>query len=256
MPLDRREFIHLTAGGVLASASFARWGAQIASGSPYRAVAFDAFPIFDPRPVFALAEALFPGKGAELGNVWRTKQFEYQWLRASAGQYADFWRTTEEGLVFAARLLQLELTPDKRAQLMQAYVGLNVWPDVAAALGALRQGGIRLALLSNMTPALLDAGVRRAGLGGLFEHVLSTDRLRTYKPDPRAYQMGVDAFKLPREHIVFAAFAGWDAAGAKWFGYPTVWVNRRESPVEELGVTPDATGRDLTALTRFMGVHR
>jgi len=103
-----------------------------------------------------------------------------------------------------------------------------------------------------MTGGMLEAGVRNAGLDGLFEHVLSTDRIRTYKPDLRAYQMGVDAFKLPRDEIVFAAFAAWDVAGAKWFGHPTVWVNRAGAPREELGVVPDAAGPDLGALVQFV----
>jgi 2-haloacid dehalogenase len=135
---------------------------------------------------------------------------------------------------------------------MQAYSSLNAWPDVRAALQDMRAAGVRLAFLSNMTQAMLEAGIRNAHLDGMFEHVLSTDGSRTYKPDPRAYQMGIDALGLRREEIVFAAFAGWDAAGAKWFGYPTVWVNRGASPAEELGVTPDATVRDLPELTRFV----
>lgn len=233
-----------------------RLGRFVNGRAKYRAIAFDAFPIFDPRPVFALAETLFPGKGMELSNAWRTRQFEYQWLRASAGQYADFLRTTEDGLVFAARQLRLELTSDKRSQLMHAYSNLKIWPDVAPTLAALKRSGLRLALLSNFTAAMLDGGINNAGLGGMFEHVLSTDRIRSYKPDPRAYQMGVDAFKLPREEIVFAAFAGWDAAGAKWFGYPTVWVNRLDAPTEELGVVPDAIGRDLSTVSDFVRAPR
>jgi 2-haloacid dehalogenase len=94
----------------------------------FKAVAFDAFPIFDPRPVCRLAEAFFPGKGAELSNAWRTRQFEYQWLRAVAGRYVDFWHTTEDALVFTARLLQLDLTPEKRARLMQRYLELKPGP--------------------------------------------------------------------------------------------------------------------------------
>jgi 2-haloacid dehalogenase len=86
----------------------------------------------------------------------------------------------------------------------------------------------------------------------VFEHALSTDSIRVYKPDPRAYQMAVDAFGLGREEIGFAAFAGWDVAGAKWFGYPTFWVNRLNAPVEELGVAPDATGATLTDLVAFL----
>jgi 2-haloacid dehalogenase len=158
--------------------------------------------------------------------------------------------------VFAAQLLQLELTPDKRAQLIQAYLGLTTWPDVPSALRSLLEAGIRLAFLSNMTAQMLEAGITHAGLEGVFAHVLSTDQRRTYKPDPRAYQMAIDALQLQREDILFAAFAGWDAAGATWFGYPTFWVNRLHLPGEALGVAPDAMGRDLTDVVRFVTTSR
>jgi 2-haloacid dehalogenase len=102
-----------------------------------------------------------------------------------------------------------------------------------------------------MTPAMLEAGIRNSGLEGLFDHVLSTDRVGAFKPDPRAYQMGVDAFGLRREQILFAAFAGWDAAGARSFGYPAFWVNRVNQPSEELGIAPNAAGRNLDDLAAF-----
>lgn len=252
MPLRRRQFLNLIAAGVatglLASTPLTRAAAR----PKIKAVAFDAFPIFDPRPVFALAEQLFPGRGAELSNAWRTRQFEYQWLRALSGRYADFWQATEDALVFSAKLLKLDLTPEKRQRLMQAYLALRAWPDVPPALQSLKAAGLRLAFLSNATPKMLEAGVKNSGLEGVFEHVLSTDSRGTYKPDPRAYQMAIDAFQLKREEIVFVAFAGWDVAGAKWFGYTTFWVNRLNLPVEELGVAPDAMGKDLTDLVRFL----
>jgi 2-haloacid dehalogenase len=99
---------------------------------------------------------------------------------------------------------------------------------------------------------MLDSAIAGSGLGDLFEHVLSTDKLKTYKPDPRAYQMGTDAFGLERDEIAFAAFAGWDATGAKWFGYRTIWVNRLNQPGEELGVAQDATCENLTELAKLV----
>lgn len=252
MPLDRREFLNLTAAGIatglLASIPLAR----AAAGPKIKAIAFDAFPIFDPRPVFALAEKLFPGKGTELSNAWRIRQFEYQWLRALSGHYADFWQTTEDALVFSCEMLKLDLTPDKRKQLMDVYLGLKVWPDVPPALQSLKSAGIRLAFLSNATSKILDAGIKNSRLDGVFEYVLSTDKIKTYKPDPRAYQMAIDAFNLKREEILFVPFAGWDAAGAKSFGYTTFWVNRLNLPVEQLGVVPDAVGQNLTDLVAFV----
>ena len=42
------------------------------------------------------------------------------------------------------------------------------------------------------------------------------------------------------------------AAGAKSFGYPTVWVNRFNQPIEELGSRPDQTFKDLNDLLDFV----
>ena len=163
MALDRRRFLALAAGGATAGGWLAGLAAQTRAPVRFRAVAFDAFPIFDPRPVFALAETLFPGKGSELSNAWRTRQFEYQWIRALSERYADFWQTTEDALAYAARLTHVELTEEKRARLMQAYLELRVWPDVPPALLALKEAGVRLAFLSNMTTQLLEAGIRNSG---------------------------------------------------------------------------------------------
>lgn len=251
MPLDRRQFLSLTAAGIAAGA-LGSMSPAAAAKPKIKALAFDAFPIFDPRPIFALAEQLFPGRGAELSAAWRTRQFEYQWLRALSQQYADFWQVTEDSLVFAAEMLKLELTTDKRRQLMNAYLGLKAWPEVPAALQTLKGRGLRLAFLSNATAKILNAGIENAGLEQLFEHVLSTDKIKTYKPDPRAYRMGTEAFGLKKSETLFVAFAGWDAAGAKSFGYPTFWVNRMGLPVERLGVAPDGIGKDLNDLTSFI----
>jgi 2-haloacid dehalogenase len=252
MGVNRREFLTIAAGSLAASGLGPLMMARPVTPRPLQAVAFDAFAVFDPRPITALAETLFPGKGSELSNAWRTRQFEYQWLRNLAGHYADFWQITEEALVFSARSLQLELVPEKRARLMQAHLGLKAWPDAPSSLQSLKTAGIRLALLSNMTASMLKGGIESAGLEGTFEQVLSADDVKAYKPDPRAYQLGIDALHVGREAILFAASAGWDAAGAKWFGYPTFWVNRLDLPHEELGVTADAVGRDLRGLVDFV----
>ena len=250
--LDRRRFLGLTTGAAAGTLLQARLVVAVSTDIPVEAIAFDAFPIFDPRPVFTLAEELFPGKGAELNQAWRTRQFEYTWLRTVADRYTDFWQVTEDALTFAAETLRLDLSSDKRTHLMRAYLELKAWPDVPDALKALRASGIRLAFLSNFSKPMLEAGIRNSGLQGVFEHLLSTDAVQRFKPSPRAYQMAVDAFGVKRESIVFAAFAGWDVVGAKWFGFPTVWVNRLNSLPEHLSVTPDAICQDLSGLVSFV----
>lgn len=249
MFVNRRDFVTLAAGGAVAAIA-----GNPAQGEPtkVRAVAFDGFPIIDPRPVFAKVEELFPGRGQELSNAWRTRQFEYTWLRTLGGHYADFWQVTEESLVYAAKALAIDLTAGRRDQLMQSWLALKAWPDVAPALQALKAAGIRMAFLSNLTDAMINSAVKHSALEGFFEPHLSTDRVKAFKPDPRAYRMGLDAFGLGKDEIAFAAFAGWDAAGAKWFGYPTFWVNRLNAPVEQLGITPDGMGSGLGDIVKFV----
>jgi 2-haloacid dehalogenase len=217
-----------------------------------KAVGFDAFTIFDPRSVATAMEESFPGMGVELSATWRTRQFEYCWLRTLDRTYADFWQVTEEALVFTLKSARIDLKPDVRSRLMDAWLQLKPWPDSLAALTAMRDAGVRLAYVSNFTPKMLKVNTGTAGASGLFEHFLSTDAVKAFKPDPRAYQMAEAAFRLPREQIAFAAFAGWDAAGAKSFGLNTFWVNRLDAPREELGARPDAVGRMLTELAKYV----
>jgi 2-haloacid dehalogenase len=251
MVVNRRKFVMLAAGTAVAAAAPADRGST-AESRKIKAIAFDGFPIIDPRSVFAKAEEIFPGKGTELSNSWRTRQFEYTWLRTLGGHYADFWQVTEQALVFAAKTLRIDLSAHQRDQLMQTYLELKAWPDVGPVLKQLKAAGIRMAFLSNLTDAMLNAAVKNSGLEGFFEDHLSTDKVGAFKPDPRAYQMGLEAFRLKKEEIAFAAFAGWDVAGAKWFGYPTFWVNRLNVPVEELGAAPDGIGSGLADLAKFV----
>jgi len=253
--ITRRGFVNLAAvgvGGSLLETAIKPLLAEPVAKGQIKAILFDGFPIFDVRSVFALVEKMFPQKGVELSNEWRTRQFEYTWLRVVSQRYVDFWQVTEESLGYAAEKVNVEVTPQQRAELMNAYLELKPWPEVPAALDALKKAGYRLGFLSNLTPKMLAGCLRSSGLEGMFEKVLSTDDVKTFKPDPRAYQLGVDSLKLKRESILFVAFAGWDAAGAKSFGYPTFWVNRLKLPTERLGVVPDATGGTLTDVVQYL----
>lgn len=256
MTLDRRSFVTLGAATLMTGMAARATGKAESPWAGIKAIAFDAFPIFDPRPVFQACEQVAPGHGTQLADAWRTRLFEYQWLRALGGRYADFETCARGALEFAARSLKIEVSDGARDTLMQAWLALRAWPDVAPALAELKRSGKRLALLSNATPAILAAGLKTSGLEGTFDQVLSTDRVRAFKPDRRAYRLGTDLLGLGKSEILFVAFAGWDVAGAKWFGYPTFWNNRQGAAAEGLGVEPDGVGSTLTELVQFLDTRR
>jgi 2-haloacid dehalogenase len=255
--MTRRNFLRALGGGVTGSllaccAPRAAVPAPPPGGARIRAICFDLFTIFDPRSVVRVAERIVPDQASELCAEWRTRQFEYSWLRGAAGQYAPFDVVTDEALVYAARARRIALSETDRRALVDAYSALEPWPDTRTTLERWKAEGLKLAPLSNYTPVMLEALVARAGLSELFDALISTHPARAFKPSPSAYSLGPSTLALPRAEIAFAAFGGWDAAGAKWFGFPTFWVNRLGVPAEALSPAPDATGPTLAELAAFV----
>lgn len=218
----------------------------------FKAIAFDYFVIFDPNSVIPHAEEVFPGKGTDFVKMWRTKQFEYGFLRSITGRHEDFFKVTEDALTYTAKAMNLELTDANREKLLNAYLTLKPWPDAEAGLRRLKESGMKIITIANFSEKMLRANADNAGLTGLFDKLLSTEVNGTYKPDPNAYELGMQTLGLEKEDIVFAAFGGWDAHGAKNFGYTTYWVNRFNLPVEELGIQADATSNGMEGLVNFV----
>jgi 2-haloacid dehalogenase len=226
------------------------------NGTRISAIAFDAYgTLFDVYSVGALAEQLFPGKGEALANLWRVKQIDYTRLRTLSNQYRDFHEVTRDALRMSARSLGLPLDGATEQRLMNQYACLSPFPENLPALKELKSLGVPMAILSNGTPAMLDIAVKSAGMAGLFDRLLSVDAVKKDKTAPEAYQLGPDFFSAPAKHILFVSSNAWDACGAAWFGYTSFWINRSGQPAEELGVTPAATGRQLTDVVSFVKTH-
>jgi 2-haloacid dehalogenase len=217
-----------------------------------KAFVFDAYgTLFDVRSVLARCEEVFPGYGDALTTLWRTRQLEYTWLRSLMGRYEDFWQVTRDGLVYACRLLGLASTREQIEHLMEAYLSLSPFADVPAALDSL--SGFPLAILSNGSPAMLQDVVRNAGFEGRFQHVLSVDEVRIYKPSPAVYQLAETHLGIARGQIGFVSSNCWDIAGAKAFGLQTYWLNRQNAPVDLLGAEPDHILRTMAELAALAG---
>jgi 2-haloacid dehalogenase len=218
-----------------------------------KAVLFDAYgTLFDVHSVIALAESLLPGQGAALSQAWRTRQLEYTWLRTLSNRYQNFWQVTGDALTWAAQAQHLPLTPAQHAQLLDAYLSLQPFPENLEVLRGLHASGMVLGTLSNGTASMLDAAIASAGMRGLFTHVLSVDSVHRYKTDAAAYALGTHAVGAPANEIAFVSANCWDAIGATWFGYRTFWVNRGHTPMDQLDATPEGIGSSLHDLPQFL----
>jgi len=217
-----------------------------------RAVLFDAYgTLFDVYSVGVVAERLFPGMGERLGVLWRDKQIEYTRLTSMSGQPRSFRDCTRAGLRYAARRFELALDDAGERELMGAYERLSPFAENQAVLVELRRRGIRTGVLSNGDPDMLAAVVRHAGFAELLDPILSVQGTGRFKTDPATYALGTRALGLDAEQVLFVSSNCWDAIGATWFGYTTLWINRFDLPLDELGAQPTRIGTKLTDALDF-----
>lgn len=226
--------------------------APLSAASPVKAVLFDAYgTLFDVYSVALRAEQLFPGQGDALAKLWRDKQIEYTRLLTMSGRYRPFWDVTRAGLRYAAQALKLPLDAAGEERLMNQYHHLSAFPENREVLLALRERGVRAGTLSNGDPQMLQVALKSAGFADLVDPVLSAHAVQRYKTDAAAYAMGPDALQLAAKQILFVSSNGWDAIGATWYGYTTLWVNRSGAPLEALDTEPTRIGSSLRDVLDF-----
>lgn len=251
----RRDFIKTVgATAVVASTGSASVLASAAQTDErfagIEAVAFDAYgTLFDVFSVTALCEELFPGHGTPLAKVWRAKQLQYSLLRSLMGRHRDFWMVTEDALRYAVKSLRLELSSVQRNRLMDAYLTLAAFPDVRPGLEALKARGVKLAILSNGEPRMLEAAAASAGIDILLDAVVSVEEIKIFKVSPRVYQLGLERLGVSRTALGFVSSNSWDINGAASAGLTTFWIQRNaEEPPEELGFAADQVVAAITDL--------
>jgi 2-haloacid dehalogenase len=213
-----------------------------------RACVFDAYgTVFDFASAAARCGDVLGEATQRLTALWRDKQLQYTWLRAAQGWHADLWQVTGDALDFTLETLGLA-DPGLRDRLMQLYLRLDPFAEVPAVLRDLRSAGFATAILSNGTPAMLAAAIDNAGLGGLFDQVLSVEMVGAYKPHPKVYQLACERLGLAANAIVFLSSNAWDAHAAAAFGMRVVWCNRYGQKRERLPGSPDREIRSLAEL--------
>ncbi len=220
--------------------------------APPKAVLFDVYgTLLDVYSVGLRAEQMFPGAGERLARAWRDKQIDYSRLVSMSGRYRPFWQLTRDALQVSAAALRLPLDAAGEDSLMNEYRHLSAFPENRAVLLALADRGVRIGVLSNGDPDMLDVTLRSAGLIELIDPILSVHATQRYKTDPAAYALGPQALGLAAPEILFVSSNCWDAIGATWYGYTTLWINRADAPMEQLGIQPTRVGHSLRDVLEF-----
>jgi 2-haloacid dehalogenase len=243
-----------------------------------KAVVFDAYgTLYDVQSVADVTDEAFPGYGEIITQIWRIKQLEYTWLRSLMQRYEDFSVLTRDSLAYTLRILGLTYDESVFERLMEKYLHLDLYPDAATALAALR--GRKLAILSNGSTDMLNALVRNSGLDRVLDATISVDSKRVFKPSPAAYTLIEEKLGVRPAEVLFVSSNPWDACGAKAFGLNVAWIERVtpeamalacvksdllppltifkaiRMQMDELGVEPDHRVRSLSDLPKVVALH-
>ena len=229
-----------------------------------KAVVFDAYgTLFDVYSIQTLAEEFYPGQGAAISVMWRDKQIEYTRLitqsdphEASGSKYYQpFWELTRLALEYTLDRLKLARTGGVVDGLMQQYAHLAPFPENLAVLKSLKKAGLTTAILSNGSPDMLESAVLSADMKDLLHHVISVDAIKLFKTSPESYGLVQKYLPLEKQEILFVSSNAWDALGATWFGFTTLWVNRQGLPYETIGPKPAYTGRNLANVLEVLELN-
>ena len=213
-----------------------------------KAYVFDAYgTLFDVHSAVRRHAAALGPEAERVSELWRTKQLEYSWVRALMGRYRDFWSLTEDALDYALMTVP-SANANARDDLLNAYRTLDCYAEVPDMLRALRERGVKTAILSNGSPGMLTSAVESASIGTLLDDTFSVDGLATFKVDPAVYQLVTDAYGLEPHEVAFQSSNRWDIAGASAFGFRCTWVNRSGAPDEYPHLRPERVVRDLSEL--------
>jgi 2-haloacid dehalogenase len=228
-----------------------------------KTVIFDAYgTLFDVYSIGVLADSLYPNHGGAISNLWRDKQIEYTRLitmsdphqAQGSRYYQSFWDITRSALLYTLERFNLDMRPEHIDALMDQYAKLTPFAENLGVLQSLKERGITTAILSNGSPVMLANALASAGMNNLIDHVISVDSIRIFKTSPEAYSLVQQIISAEKQDILFVSSNGWDALGATWFGFTTLWVNRQNLPFETIGPRPNFTSSSLEAVMDIVKV--
>ena len=212
-----------------------------------KAVVFDAYgTLFDVNSAAEKCKNKIGNNWESFANFWRTTQLEYTWLRSLMERHKDFWQITEDSLDKSMEVFKIK--SEMRNELLNLYKVLSPYPEVKKVLQHLKKRNLRLAILSNGTPALLDQLVNSNGLDDYFDDIFSIEEVKIYKPNKKVYDLPCKKYNLSSKEITFLSANTWDVSGGGNYGYNAIWVNRAKNIFDKLDYVPKAEIKDLSKL--------
>ena len=216
-----------------------------------KAIIFDAYgTLFDVNSAAEKCKGKIGDKWEGFANYWRTTQLEYTWLRSLMNRHKDFWKITEDSLDKSMKFFKIDNS--MRNDLLDLYKVLSPFSEVKETLKKLKKKDLKLAILSNGTPSLLENLVKNNNLENIFDDIFSIEEVGIFKPDSKVYELPVNKYNIKKDEILFLSANTWDVSGGGNYGYNSVWVNRNKNIFDNLDYQPLDEIHDLSELLEII----
>ena len=216
-----------------------------------KAIIFDAYgTLFDVNSAAEKCKGKIGDKWEGFANYWRTTQLEYTWLRSLMNRHKDFWKITEDSLDKSMKFFKIDTS--MRNDLLDLYKVLSPFSEVKETLKKLKKKDLKLAILSNGTPSLLENLVKNNNLENIFDDIFSIEEVGIFKPDSKVYDLPVNKYNIKKDEVLFLSANTWDVSGGGNYGYNSVWVNRNKNIFDNLDYQPLDEIHDLSELLEII----
>ncbi len=212
-----------------------------------KAIIFDAYgTLFNVNSAAEKCKDKIGDKWEGFANYWRTTQLEYTWLRSLMKRHKDFWQVTEDSLDKSMKAYEIDSS--MRDELLDLYKILSTFKEVPEVLKSLKEKNLKLAILSNGTPSLLNELVKINNLENIFDDIFSIEQVGVYKPDSKVYDIPIKKYNIKKNEVAFLSANTWDISGGGNYGYNSIWVNRNNNTFDNLDYLPKHQIKDLSKL--------
>jgi len=222
-------------------------------------IAFDVYgTLIDTHGVVVSLQKMIGDRALAFSKAWREKQLEYSFRRGLMQNYVTFAVCTAQALDYTSALFDLALTDEQKEQLLSIYRILPAFDDVFAGLVAARDAGFRLFAFSNGSADAIETLLANAGIRELFLDIISTDEIRSFKPNPAVYCHFQRRAGSSGSCSWLVSSNPFDVIGAMSAGMKAAWIKRTADALfDPWGIEPVMTVQSLTDLaTAISAVQR
>jgi len=197
-----------------------------------KSFAFDIYgTLIDPMALGEVLKGMVGEKAEIFNSLWRDKQLEYSFRKATMEKFNHFSECTRQALDYCDQFLSTSLSESQKAELLGMYRKLPAYAETEPCLKKLKENNHEVIAFSNGNKSDLISLFENAGIIHYFDQIISVDEVKTFKPSPKVYNLLINRSKSTIENTWLISANSFDIIGASAVGLKTIWLKRNINAV-------------------------